>query len=92
MFEAVPSARPAVVHFIDRLNAHVFTPVVKYAPTGQGKKRAAERLKAKRKANAKIPDTSRMTRQQLRREARRRAKQIVPKPAEAARRAMEERK
>lgn len=89
MFEAIPTAGPAVAYFIDRLNDHVLTPVIKYPPTGQGKERAAARLNAKRKANAKIPETARITRQQRRFEARRIVKRNTPTPAERARLAME---
>ena len=66
MFKAVGEARPAVHVLVDRINRHVFTPVIKYPPTGQGVARAKARLAAKLKANKEIPDTSRVTRQQTR--------------------------
>lgn len=66
MFYATEFAGPAVHRFVDVLNAHVFTPVLKWPPVGQGVSRAAARLAAKRKANEQIPDTSCVTRQQRR--------------------------
>ncbi len=87
-FIVVPEAGPLVRAFIDKLNAHVFTPVRRWPPTGQGAARAAERLEAKRAANAEIPDTARITRQQLRRAMRKTHKARALTPAEFARQRM----
>lgn len=85
MFIAVKDALPIVHVFVDRLNAHVFTPVLKWPPSGQGVVRARMREIMKRRANQDIPDTSRETRQQRRRYERR-FKGL--NPAETARRKM----
>lgn len=66
MLTAEPRSRPVVFRFIDELNRHVFTPVIKYPPTGQGTKRRLKREAAKRKANKRIPSGAKVTRQQRR--------------------------
>lgn len=92
MFAAVEKAAPIVHLFVERLNRHVFTPVIRYPPTGQGVARAQKRLAAKLKANEAIPDPQIVTRQQARAAARAEAKGARITPAEAARRAMKRRR
>lgn len=85
MFFATKGSAPIVYVFADRLNEHVFTPVLRWPETGLGAKRAAERLARKRRANQAIPDTGEISRQQMRRMALLKRKRRALTPAGAAR-------
>lgn len=65
MFNVHPGAGEIVFRFVNNLNALVWGGPIYKAPRA-GEKRAKARLAAKRKANKKIPDGSKMTRQRIR--------------------------